>query len=479
MLAGVLALTCSCSDWLDVTPRSELKEDNIYSNEKSFQNVMNGIYIQLASKELYGVNMSFYFPDLLAGLWSPQANTKAKYVASFNYTQSDVEDMITDIWSKYYKCIAHVNNLLENLNHTDVKFSYGKKEILKGEAYGLRAFIHLEVLRLFGPVPGEAADGDEAIPYVTELTKDPSVLTSTTYGEVRKMILQDLDSAEVNLKNDPFVLGSMFDFNNPNSIQAEYTPLDDWFYYRQTHFNTYAVDATRARFYQWTGNPEQATLYAKKVLAVENTDGTEKFVLANEANTYTASTGKNLVMQCEHVFAVNCSNHQALLEKVIKGSSSITKPELYLMAYSLKSIYENEEGDVRNKSGRYFEVNGQYAYALKYSGSGLIEPVNMIPLIRLSEMYLILIENLPWEDALSYFNTYRQARGMGVGITFNDDPAKMTRVEKEYRKEFYAEGQMFFYYKRHNTTSWTIPSRVTVPANGFVVPKPKGQIVFE
>ena len=103
----------------------------------------------------------------------------------------------------------------------------------------------------------------------------------------------------------------------------------------------------------------------------------------------------------------------------------------------------------------------------------------MIPLIRLAEMYLILIENLPWQEAQEYFNTYRQARGMGVNIGFNSDSEKLQRVEKEYRKEFYAEGQMFYYYKRHNIQTWTIPARVTVPQDGFVVPKPKGQTAFE
>lgn len=106
VLAGVLILTVGCSDWLDVEPRTEMKENDIYASEKGFQNIMNGIYIQLAAKELYGVNMSFYFPDLLAGLWSPTSNTTEKYIATFNYTQSDVEKTITDIWSQYYKCIA-------------------------------------------------------------------------------------------------------------------------------------------------------------------------------------------------------------------------------------------------------------------------------------------------------------------------------------------------------------------------------------
>lgn len=471
-LVGVLALTCSCSDWLDVNPRTEIKEKDIYTGETSFKNVMNGIYIQLASKQLYGVNTSSYFPDLLAQLWTPASQSTESYVAAFNYTHKDVEPVISDIWSKYYTALAHVNNLLENLGTTQVRFNYGNKELLKGEAYGLRAFIHLEVLRLFGPLPTEA-ESVMAIPYTTEMTKDPSKLVSKTYGEVQKLILQDLDSAEVYLKNDPFALGNMFDFNHPGNVQCVYVPEDDWHYYRQTHFNRYAVDATRARFYQWIGKPDLANIYAKRVLAVKNTDQTDKFTLTNEAS-YSDSWSSNLVMQSEHLFAVNCSNHQDLISGVLTGS----RPDLYSSKNNVNKIYENATDDIRNKAGRYWEFDGTTAYYLKYSGSGIIEPINMIPLIRLSEMYLILIENLPIGEAISYFETYRQARGMSVNVTISETD-RISRLETECRKEFFGEGQMFFWYKRHNVLSYTVPARFNVPANGYLIPKPKGQIAFE
>ena len=480
VLAGVLALCCGCNDWLDVKPRTELQSDIIYANEKGFQNVMNGIYVQMAAKDLYGFNTSAYFTDLLAGLWySNLLSSKEKSIAQYDFTNSEVEGVIDTIWSKYYTAIAHVNTLLEHLKETDVNFSYGNKELLMGEAYGLRAFLHLEVLRLFGPVPKEASDADIAIPYVTEFTKDPTKLISLTYGEVKKHIVEDLDEAEKYLQKDPFTLGTMSDLNNPNSVLSEYKPSDDWQYYRQTHFNVYAVDATRARFYQWIGESEQASLYARKVLDVKNPDGeTAKFVLATEKNTYTASV-PNLVMQCEHIFALSCSNHQTQIEGCFKSPVG-GKPAILKQSPSyLNSIYEREVDDSRNKGGRYFEVDGQNAYCLKYLGSGIIKPLNMIPLIRLSEMYLILIENSPYAEAKEYFETYRIAKGMSSAIALKDDSDKSSRTEKEYRKEFFAEGQMFYYYKRKNITSWTIPSRVTVPANGFVVPKPSGQTVFE
>lgn len=133
-------------------------------------------------------------------------------------------------------------------------------------------------------------------------------------------------------------------------------------------------------------------------------------------------------MQSEHLFAVNCSNHQDLISGVLTGS----RPDLYSSKNNVNKIYENATDDIRNKTGRYWAFDGTTAYFLKYSGSGVIEPINMIPLIRLSEMYLILIENLPIGEAATYFETYRQARGMSVNVTISETN-RISRLESECR----------------------------------------------
>lgn len=478
LLAGLLTLNSGCNDWLDVNPRTEMKEKDIYQDEKGFKNVMNGIYIQLASKGLYGMYTSYYFPDLLAGYWYKTNNSTENYIMSYAYTNKNVESVIKTIWSKYFTAIAHINDLVENLDGTKVNFTYGNKELLYGEAYGLRAFLHLEVLRLFGPVPGEATDATLAIPYVTELTRDPSKLVSLTYGEVKKRILEDLDRAEKYLADDPFMQGSMYDLNNPGANSVDFTPDDDWHYYRQTHFNVYAVDATRARFYQWIGNGAQATVYARKVVEVENEDGTAKFALATNS-TYTGADKGALVMADEHIFAVNCSDLQDLINGVLITSLASSKPDLYLENKWITSVYEDPESDNRSKSGRYFQTEGNNAYYLKYYRSGVIAATDMVPLIRLAEMYLILIENASLTEARQYFETFRQARGMDFAVSLGDETTRKNQVEKEYRKDFWGEGQLFYYYKRLNKTSWNVPQSMTVPANGFVVPKPQGQTAFE
>lgn len=474
-----LALLCTaCSDWLDVQPRTEIKEEDIYAGEKGFKSVLDGVYIQLASKELYGINMSVYFPDLLAQLWYNQYETTERRVAAFDFTHQNVEPVIEQIWKKYYTCVGHLNNLLYNLEHTDVKFSFGNKELIRGEAYGLRAFIHLELLRMFGPVPEGATDGMPAIPYVEELTRQPLKLLTLNYGEVKRRIVRDLDTAAVYLKNDPFILGGMYDFNNPGNVHVTYEPLDTWHYYRQTHFNCYAVKAAKARFYQWIGEPAKANELALEVIGVKNPDGTDKFVLANESNSYSTGSGANLVMQCEHLLAVNCSNHQKMVEGILTEGTKSAK--LLSRPADINKIYENtvNPGDIRNVSGRYWKTDNSRNLSLKYIGSGNIKGINMIPLMRLSEMYLILLENLPATEAASWFTAYRQARAMSVNVIFNE-ATQAERVEMEFRKEFMGEGQMFFYYKRHNTLSYSIPGKFTVPANGYVIPKPKSQTMFE
>lgn len=65
LLVGFLGLNCSCSDWLDVNPRTEMKEEDMYQSEKGFKNVMNGIYIQVAS-EIFMVKYELLFPRFIS-----------------------------------------------------------------------------------------------------------------------------------------------------------------------------------------------------------------------------------------------------------------------------------------------------------------------------------------------------------------------------------------------------------------------------
>ena len=105
----------------------------------------------------------------------------------------------------------------------------------------------------------------------------------------------------------------------------------------------------------------------------------------------------------------------------------------------------------------------------------------MIPLMRTSEMYLILAETADnVETALSYINKVRSNRS-AVNIVTSEDNEITTEdilplVISEFAREVLGEGQLFFLYKRLAITSFAIGTAANVLFNmdlpNYVVPLP-------
>jgi hypothetical protein len=484
ILTSLILAFSACNDWLDVSPRSEIRESELFLSEDGFKHALTGAYILIAQQQLYGKNASMYIPEALSRHWTSAETTSELYrLMNYEYTASGVESLFANLWLNYYKVIAQLNNILKNIENTNVKFNYNNDRLVKGEALGLRAFLHLEVLRFFGPIPDIAQQGDIVIPYVTELTKDPNKLISISYSEVVRMIETDLNEAEKLLEEiDPLIINTNWLLNRDENRTEETYPKDSWQLFRQSRFNYYAVLGTKARFYHWTGKKTQAVEYAQKVIEAVNDDNTPKFTLADEV--YFSGAERNMVMYCEHLFGIQNSNLQAIIHSMFKisGADFTQTPADLNIAYET-SINPN---DIRRPS-RYWVQKSALGtqttnHFLKYSGSDDVPTNNRVPLLRLAEMYLIVIEDLPLEEAKPYFSDFRIARALDISTeesSLADEGARLSRLEKEYRKEFFGEGQMFFFYKKHNYNSFTWPSTFTLPVNGYVIPKPKNQLKFE
>ncbi|WP_292265418.1 RagB/SusD family nutrient uptake outer membrane protein [Butyricimonas sp.] len=479
----LLFVVTGCSDWLDVRPRKEMKEEDMFAHEDGFKNALTGAYIQLASEGLYGKNTSMLVPDMLAQLWSRSTNkTSSDYnLMSFDYTHSAVEPTIDAIWSSYYKCIVHLNNVLANLETTEAVFSNGNDKLVKGEALGLRAFLHLELLRLFGPVPNvQGVENKPAIPYQETMTKKTGDLKTLLYKDVCQKIIRDLNAAEELLNEDPILFSSNRDLNSP-SWDWDEKPRDEWQFYRQVRFNYYAVKAAKARYYHWIGDKDNAVKCAKEVVDAKNDDGLSKFELATESSY---SGGSDLVMQSEHIFGVHNPDHQNIVESLFKNETARLKQT----ATSVNNAYEKgiNPDDIRNKGTRYWEEKvyqnaSKVNHFKKYVEDDSRASINTIPLLRLAEMYFILIEDLSQTDAQTYFKTFRIARNLNITLdnSLTSEQAVLDRLEKEYLKDFYGEGQMWFFYKRHNYARLSWPKALVLPVDAYLLPIPKSQNEFE
>ena len=104
----------------------------------------------------------------------------------------------------------------------------------------------------------------------------------------------------------------------------------------------------------------------------------------------------------------------------------------------------------------------------------------MMPLIRLSELYLIAAEcETDFDQAISYLNTIRNKRNCPDLNPVNTEEL-MDAITTEFRKEVIGEGQMFYFYKRNAMQN--IPNGCSTSGNmnvllkDYVVPIPESEI---
>ena len=55
-IIGTMALA-SCNDWLDVEPKSQIKEEKQFSREGGYKDQLTGVYTAMATPQMYGLNM--------------------------------------------------------------------------------------------------------------------------------------------------------------------------------------------------------------------------------------------------------------------------------------------------------------------------------------------------------------------------------------------------------------------------------------
>jgi hypothetical protein len=107
-----------------------------------------------------------------------------------------------------------------------------------------------------------------------------------------------------------------------------------------------------------------------------------------------------------------------------------------------------------------------------------------VPLLRLSEMYLILTECATTQSgAEEPYRFYCDRKGIPFTSFSNSnwETDRRNKLIREYVREFYAEGQTFFTFKRLNVTtlpaSWT-NNYFTGNATKYVAPKPIREIDY-
>jgi len=492
LISGAL-LFAGCKKWLDVKPEGQTTKDEMFKSQKGFRDALTGAYIALKSSDVYGSAMTWSTVEFMARNWdvvSPNF-TDLSNLVNANYTDANVRTMLDKIYAQEYKVVADVNSILEKIDGMKSIFQDSNYTLIKGEALTLRAFAHFDVLRLFGPMPGNPT-ADPILPYVKEVSKN--IVTLSTYDDFSNQVLADLDQAEGLLKGaDPITQFSLLELNPPSSAVNNVPVVsDDYYMYRQIRMNYYAVLALKARVYNWLiprgdANRVNAAKYAQMVIDAKDRLGKSTFRLGELGD---AQVG-NYTFPSEHIAAVNVYNLNIAAENALGEPGILARSDFNIQDgfYYLNNLFPVAEraADARWVGmWSYKTTSGQTGY-VKYRKfvQKDVDPVNQIPLLRLSEMYLILTECAQNKaDAENFYRFYCSKKGIPFTTGFNAagwEADRKNKMIREYVREFYAEGQTFFTYKRYNVTtlpaSWTAAYYTATTAR-YLVPKPDREINY-
>jgi len=475
-----LILTVSCSnDWLDEQSSTQLSASEQFESVDGFKDALMGVYLGLTEPELYAKDMNWNLVDVLSQQYST-FSFSADYasIQLFNYETADAVDQIEGLWLHAYNVIANINIALEMMETnrgvlTDIDYA-----IIKGELLGLRAFVHFDMMRLFGTGNLEERPGvlsEKTIPYVTQFSKNLTVQLS--YSETLALLENDLDEALEMLNEDP-----IYATDKPADYYDEVNRTG-FYEKREQRMNYYAVKALQARVFQWEGKQTEAAAAAEVVIS-------ESFTGLINSATYPVSTDK--IFYQEVLFSLDIDNFTDLINNLLIAEGDGTNYNaLYYTTNFTEDTFETNNlnvgiVDVRYNTLMQTQSRGVVNTKLIQGGSAS-DSYEQMPLIKLSEMYYIAAEAYAKEgtsaqlgNAIDYLNLVRTSRGIIEDIpdTATQEDV-MLEIKKEYKKEFLSEGQLFFYYKRTGETDiFGLTGSVILDDTVYVLPFPDVELEF-
>ena len=472
MILACSTMMVSCDSWLEVKPYDKISEGELQKSEEGYQKMLNGIYIDLNSDALYGQALSVEMIEVMGGAYAIGTDNSVwgnyKDLSNYQYGTEYWRNRLDQTWNKAYALILNCNKILENIDQNQGLFTGGNYYAVKGEALALRAMLHFDMLRLFGPVYAKDSD-KKAIPYYNKQTNSPEPIL--TAKEVAEKVVADLEEARILLANDPVKTEGTL-------MSGSQDGTSNFMRYRALRLNYYAVEALLARVNLYMGNKTEAFKYATDVIKTAD-QGIFPFV--DKSLVIGSPADPDRIFSSEVLFALTNTSRSKIHKNFYDPSrlpNYVFRMDDNLMSnivYGGAATTGGYQDDYRYRAN--WIATGSNRYFYKYSdmvANGSIQNT-MIPMIRLGEMFLIAAESQSdnLANGVQYVNALRRNRGVANLQTLTPDLLKY-----EYIRELYGEGQLFYLYKRLNSDIITSSNANKNPKASdliFVVPLPDSE----
>lgn len=200
LVLSVTAGFMSACTFLDPLPNGSYNDENFELYPELLRGFVDVVYNELLPEtylDNYYIPMSCATDDAIysspTAAWRIFSSGSAKMLSNPFDTK----------WRDNYRAINYLNMFLENDRGYNTRYMVAEdsdlalRNCLQGSAYGLRAWMYFDLLRVFG---GKAENGELlGVPIRTEptdpKTADASTIERATFDECAEQILKDCDSA--------------------------------------------------------------------------------------------------------------------------------------------------------------------------------------------------------------------------------------------------------------------------------------------
>lgn len=488
LAAAMLTSFTSCNDWLDVKQNTEKPAEDIFSKYDGFKGVLTGVYTDLARSDLYGTRLTMTNIESLASLWyidyTYTSNQENYYLRLHDYSRTLTQEAFKTIYSKLYNAVLEANFVIKAFADGKAKVIGDPKSraVVEGEAYALRAFLQLDILRLFGEVPGGSKKVQLAYSEVTSKDDQLSYYSFDAYVEKLKA---DIAKAESLLKdNDPVSNYTLAELNEPDQDGVKVD--DDFMTYRQYRMNYWAVKALEARMYMYIGQPQKAHDIALEVINATTTTNKKVTQLSSEADYGSGQGIRKYASPTECLFSLYYDNLHDISVPILAGAPTYAGADAPTIQFNNEGQYFCITPEMKNdlflgtESGK--DVRQRFMWAdtktvqqntFPTLSKYYVASSGVIPLLRMSEMYLIAIEGASTlAESNELYYTYMVSKGVARHDYFKTTEEVKTELANEYRRELFGEGQMFYFYKRNKTPRLWSNTSQEMTEDEYIIPLP-------
>lgn len=440
------SLSSCVNDWLDVAPSDGTDADAALTSSSDLAAARTGMYAALKGNsnlvDYYGQQF-FVYGDVHAGDDYQYNNIGGSNRASFYYdmnyqTASEFTSSTSSsnvAWKSPYIVIGRANRIIaaaEGGALSDAAEAKATIDQYAAEAKVLRALAHFDLVRIYGKPYTEDQGASLGVPLVTGVLESNAKPARSTVAEVYTQVVKDLTEAI-----------------SSNALATETEP---------GYVSVWGAKAILSRVYLNMGDYANALSVAEDII---KNSGAALWTRDQYFKAWDASTPN----ESEFLFRLNVAGSTD--NNDLNGIGNLQQRDGYKEMVATKKFVDmltSDPKDVRNdmflpatapKEVATYGTNKVFLNKLRGQG-GNLRTVTIVPIIRLSEVYLTAAEcafrNNDKTKAVEYLNDLVKNRTTTEASLATVDNITLERILIERRKELIGEGQRYFDALRNNET---------------------------